>query len=72
MTQRIRVEIEGMSCGHCVRGVQGALETLSGVEVEKVEIGSAVVSYDPAAVKQESIEAAIAEEGYTVRRLENA
>ncbi|MFB3132331.1 MAG: cation transporter, partial [Rhodothermales bacterium] len=42
------LQIEGMSCGHCVKAVQGALEAVEGVEVHAVEIGTAQISYDPA------------------------
>ena len=65
--ERVRLTIEGMTCGHCVRGVEQALGSVPGVHVERVEIGSAVVSYDPAAAKPEQIDEAIAEEGYRVR-----
>jgi copper chaperone CopZ len=65
--ERVRLTIEGMSCGHCVRGVDQALRSLPGVEVEKVEIGSAVVAYDSAVVKPEQLTEAISEEGYEVR-----
>jgi copper chaperone CopZ len=64
--ERIELTITGMSCGHCVRGVDQALRGLPGVQVEKVEIGKAIVAYDPAAVTPEQIGDAIAEEGYAV------
>lgn len=70
--ERVRLTIEGMTCGHCVRGVDQALRRLAGVEVEKVEIGSAIVAYDPAAVKPEQMEEAISEEGYEVRSVGRA
>lgn len=67
MAERMLLTIEGMSCGHCVRAVDQALKGLPGVQVEQVEFGSAVVAYDPAAVTPEQVEAAVSEEGYTVR-----
>lgn len=70
--ERLSLTIEGMSCGHCVRGVERALQGVSGVEVERVEIGSALVSFDPASVKPAQIEAAIVDEGYEVRSMEPA
>ena len=65
--ERVLLSIDGMSCGHCVRGVEQALRGIAGVEVEQVEIGAAVVAYDPAAVEPQRIADAIAEEGYQVR-----
>ena len=70
--ERVTLTIGGMTCGHCVRGVDQALRSLPGVRVEDVQIGSAVVEFDPAAVQAEQLGAAIAEEGYTVTRTERA
>jgi copper chaperone CopZ len=63
---RLELEISGMSCGHCVNAVTGALRELDGVEVEKVEIGSAAVAYDPARTAPVAIEKAIEDAGYQV------
>lgn len=68
--ERIALKIGGMTCGHCVRGVNQALGSLPGVQVERVEIGSAVLEYDPSAVAPEQLERAIAEEGYAVTGME--
>jgi copper chaperone len=65
--ERVLLSIDGMSCGHCVRGVEQALRGIPGIEVEQVEIGSALVSYDPAAVEPQQIADAISEEGYQLR-----
>jgi copper chaperone len=70
--ERVSLSIEGMTCGHCVRGVEQALRSLPGVRLEQLAIGSAVVSYDPAAVKPEQISEAISEEGYEVRSIGRA
>ncbi|MDX1547391.1 MAG: heavy-metal-associated domain-containing protein [Rhodothermales bacterium] len=40
------IQIDGMSCGHCVRAVREALEETDGVTVEHVEIGTATVRYE--------------------------
>ena len=60
------MEIGGMTCGHCVHSVTKALKGLDGVQVEKVAVGSAAVSYDPAAVSPGQITQAIEDEGYRV------
>ena len=62
----LELEISGMSCGHCVHAVKSALEELDGVEVRKVEIGSATVEYDPARASRDAIESAIEDAGYQV------
>ena len=58
------IQIEGMSCGGCVRQVQEALEATEGIETQNVEIGSARVSYDPARTDCRTIEQAIAQAGF--------
>lgn len=65
MMERLNLTIEGMSCEHCVRAVRGRLERTDGVKVDDVQIGSAIVEYDPAKTNVDEIEGAIADEGYT-------
>jgi copper chaperone len=60
------IQIQGMSCGHCVKSVREALQETEGVEVQNVEIGSARIDYDPEKTSREQIEEAIEEAGFTV------
>jgi copper chaperone len=60
------IKIEGMSCGHCVRAVQGALDALDGVEVEEVRVGEARVRYDAERTDRAAVARAIEEEGFAV------
>ena len=60
--QQIRIAIDGMSCGHCVAAVRGALEALPGVTVQSVEIGAATVAYDDGAGTPEQIRDAVRDE----------
>ena len=59
----LKLKITGMTCGHCVRAVTGALKGVPGVKAAEVDLksGSAEVqgAPDPAALV-----AAVAEEGY--------
>ncbi len=64
---RLELEIGGMTCSHCVGAVTRALRQLDGVAVERVEVGSATVAYDPGAASPERIARAIEEEGYEPR-----
>ena len=63
--EQLKLTIEGMSCQHCVRAVRGRLERTPGVRVDDVQIGSATMEFDPAQTNVDSIEEAIADEGYT-------
>jgi copper chaperone len=65
--EQTTIAIQGMSCGHCVASVKGALGRLEGVEVQEVKVGSAKVAYDPKAVTPERITKAIADEGYAAQ-----
>jgi copper chaperone CopZ len=49
-----------------VKAVQKALESLPGVEVQQVTVGTASVSYDDAATSAAIIRDAIEDAGYTV------
>ena len=64
---KLELEIEGMSCGHCVAAVSEALRELDGVSVEGVRIGSAEVSYEPAHVSTEQIVLAVEDAGYSAQ-----
>ncbi len=43
--EKLAMKVSGMSCGHCVGAVTGALKQLDGVDVENVAVGSATVNY---------------------------
>ena len=62
---RITLEIEGMSCGHCIHAVREALAELSGVEVESVSIGSASIAFDESRSSMATILDAVADAGYS-------
>jgi copper chaperone CopZ len=61
----LHLTIEGMTCEHCVRAVDGRLRKTPGVTVDKVVVGAAELRYDPARVTVDAIADAIADEGYT-------
>jgi copper chaperone len=60
------LQIEGMSCEHCVKAVTNALNALEGVESVQISLqdNAAQLRYDPSKVTLELIKAAIREEGY--------
>jgi len=63
----LELEIEGMSCGHCVAAVSEALGELPGVSVDDVRIGAAQVRYQPGKVSPEQIVLAVEDAGYTAQ-----
>jgi copper chaperone len=60
----VALTIGGMSCQHCVRAVKQALESVPGVTVTRVDIGSAELSFDPAQSSPAAIAEAVTEAGY--------
>jgi copper chaperone CopZ len=67
LMEKLELEIEGMSCGHCVTAVSNALEELPGVNVDAVRIGSAQLTYEPARVSPDQIVLAVEDAGYTAQ-----
>jgi copper chaperone CopZ len=61
------LQIEGMSCGHCVGQVRKALAGVEGLSVCEVTVGQARVTYDPNVVEPSEIVEAVKEVGYEVR-----
>ena len=64
--KRITLNIDGMSCGHCVASVRKALERVPGSEVREVKVGSASVDFDSGVTSLEQIRDAVADAGYEV------
>ena len=64
MQQTMKLSIEGMHCGACVRRVTTALTAVPGVQVESVDVGSAKVGFDPEAAKPEQVAAAVDRIGF--------
>lgn len=62
--ENIKLAIDGMHCDACVRRVTNALSGVQGVRVDSVEVGSASVGFDPAAVAPEQIAAAVDKIGF--------
>ncbi|HVI42513.1 MAG TPA: copper chaperone CopZ [Anaerovoracaceae bacterium] len=67
MTKSV-LNVEGMSCSHCVSAVTKAVTALEGVSGVNVDLEgkTATVDYDAAKVSLESIKEAIEDEGYDV------
>ena len=61
------LEIDGMSCSHCVASVTHALRELPGVDVKHVSVGSAQVSYDAERISPEDIVLAVEDAGYSAQ-----
>lgn len=63
----LHLEVEGMHCANCVRNVRRALESIEGVSVRRVDVGSADVQFDGAKTTAEQLAAAVTDAGYPAR-----
>ncbi len=63
------IDIDGMSCGHCIQWLSEALTRIEGVNDVKVSLESqhAVVDYDELRVTEGLMTAAIEKAGYSVK-----
>lgn len=69
-TETITLEIQDMSCGHCVAAVSNALQAQPGVAVEQVDLGRATVRADLDVTTAEAIARAVKDAGYETRVVE--
>lgn len=66
--ENVVLNVQGMSCGHCVKAVEGCVTELRGINEVKVDLGAAqvAVAFDASQVTVEAIKEAIEEQGYDV------
>lgn len=62
--QQLELDVKGMSCGHCVRAVEKALQEVDGVRVKSVVIGAASVEIDPSRASVGDVIDAVSDAGY--------
>lgn len=63
------LNVEGMSCNHCVQAVKGAVGKLAGVQEVSVSLENkkVSVSFDEQTVSEAKIKDAIEDQGYDVK-----
>lgn len=66
---KITLQVDGMSCGHCKAAVEKALKELAGVQGAEADIAAktVTVTYDPGRVGREALAGAVADAGYEVK-----
>lgn len=64
----VTLNVEGMSCGHCVAAIEGSLKKELGITA-KVDLASKTVSleFDDNQVSLEKIKEVIEDQGYDVK-----
>ena len=66
--ENVTFQVKGMSCGHCVKAVEGGLGQLEGVEQVAVQLdaGTVAVAYKDDQVTIDQMKEAIEDQGYDV------
>ena len=71
MTEKINLQVSGMTCQHCVSSVKNSVMALQGVNQVDVSLenGSVDIAYDNPNLNASQIAAAIEDQGYDVEAL---
>ncbi|MGM0827522.1 MAG: copper chaperone CopZ [Bacillota bacterium] len=66
--QKESLTVEGMSCGHCVKAIEGSVAKLDGVKSVQVSLEDkkVEVEFDGSQVKLDDIKETIDDQGYDV------
>lgn len=67
--EKVTLNVQGMSCGHCVKAIEGSVGELPGVSSVKVDLKAAKVDveYNNEVVEIEKIKETIEDQGYDVK-----
>ncbi|TQR27073.1 copper chaperone [Lysinibacillus sphaericus] len=67
--QNVTLNVQGMSCGHCVNSVEKSVGVLTGVEQVKVNLAEGLVdvAFDETQVSLDQIKETIDDQGYDVK-----
>ena len=66
---KITLNVDGMSCGHCKAAVEKALKGLDGVQAAEADLAAktVTVTYDANKANRDALAAAITDAGYEVK-----
>lgn len=69
MANQVTLQVEGMTCGHCVKSVENSVGSMNGVDRVLVELndGTVAVEYNENDVNVQEIKDTIEDQGYTVK-----
>lgn len=63
---QITLRVEGMSCGHCVKSVESALQNIGAKGTVDLEAKIVAVEYDDSKLDEAALKLAIEDQGYDV------
>lgn len=69
MTKQIQLNVEGMSCGNCVKSIQTNLGAIAGIDTVAVNLENKLVDvgFDDTKVQEATIEEIIESLGFDVK-----
>ncbi|TCZ77846.1 copper chaperone [Paenibacillus albiflavus] len=62
----VTLNVEGMSCGHCVNSVEGAMKQLGATGQVDLANKQVTVTYDESQITLDAVKEAIEDQGYDV------
>ncbi|GAB2720265.1 copper ion binding protein [Paenibacillus thermoaerophilus] len=65
--QKTVLNVEGMSCQHCVRSIEDAMKEIGATGIVDLANKTVTVTYDESKLTLEQVKEAIEEQGYDVR-----
>jgi copper chaperone len=67
--EKVTLYVEGMSCNHCVKAIEGSVGALNGISSVKVDLKAATVDveYNSQDVSLDKIKEEIENQGYDVK-----
>ncbi|MCM2999779.1 cation transporter [Paenibacillus cellulositrophicus] len=63
---QVTLQVNGMSCMHCVNSIEGAMKVLGSDGKVNLADGTVTVAYDSGKLSLQSIKEAIEDQGYEV------
>lgn len=66
--EKISLNVSGMSCGHCVKAIEGSVGELEGVQKVEVHLSECKVDveFNPSSISEAAIKETIDDQGYDV------
>lgn len=66
--ENITLKVNGMSCSHCIKAIEGSVGELNGIDTVKVNLNTGTVNvlFNPALVTLAKIKETIDDQGYEV------
>ena len=67
--EKVTLNVQGMSCGHCVKAVEGSVGALKGISSVKVDLKGAKVDieFNEKEVSVDQMKETIEDQGYDVK-----